>query len=138
MKMKAETEPDTVVAPNATLTECLQSCGIEDADHITTDRLECGANAKMFQRFDNFNDSYAPFGKQDLRTVFMKTSNHIDGRFFAEVLRDVVFKRVQEQRAHEVALEPRLSIYGKVGEWKELATYFIKHRLFSVNSDGHL
>ena len=77
------------------------------------------ASAKMFHRFDNFNDSYNPMGRSDLRSIFMKSSNLINGRFFAEVLRVVVFKRIRE---HNVAIEPRLSIYGrKMNEWENLS-----------------
>ena len=73
---------------------------------LTTDTLNVEANASMFQRFDNFNDSYEPLGAGALRTIFMKTSNAIDGRFFAELTRDVTFKRITEQPNIESA-EPR-------------------------------
>merc|ERR1719145_85083 len=99
---------------DVTLTQCLAACGITDSRHITAERLDCAANAQMFRRFDNFNDSYNPFGAPDLRTVFLKTNNDIGGRYFAEILRDTVFKKLQdEQNGQVVAIEPRLSIYGK-------------------------
>ena len=43
----------------------------------------------------------------------MKTSNHIGGRYFGEIIRDVVIKRIQAQE-NRVAIEPRLSIYGAI------------------------
>ena len=83
--------------------------------------MDVAANSSMFHRFDNFNDSYNPFGAADLRTIFMKTSNHIGGRYFGEIIRDVVIARIQKQQ-NRVAIEPRLSIYGRGGlsEWKNL------------------
>ena len=104
-----------------------------DIERITTERLDVAASAKMFHRFDNFNDSYNPMGRSDLRSIFMKSSNMIEGRFFAEVLRDVVFKRVRDQY-HRVAIEPRLSIYGrKINEWENLSKWFTQHKVLSCD-----
>jgi len=116
-----------------TLQECLEACGIKDPATLTTDKLEMGASAKMFHRFDAFNDAYNPFGKTDLRTVFMKTSNKIEGRYFAELLRDKVFTRVASAHSTTQAMEPRLSIYGLSGmrEWQDLARFFVNHRVLS-------
>ena len=36
----------------------------------------------------------------------------VDGKFFAELHRDVTFKRVAAQK-NKVAIEPRLSVYGR-------------------------
>ena len=54
----------------------------------------------------------------------MKTSNHIGGRYFGEIIRDVVIKRIQAQE-NRVAIEPRLSIYG--------AIFFFFFFLFSLS-----
>jgi AMP deaminase len=68
-------------------------------------------------------------GKTDLRTVFMKTKNKIEGRFFAELHRDVSFKRVANN-PHREAMEPRLSIYGlNKKEWHDLAHWFVSHKV---------
>ena len=92
------------------------------------------ASSKMFHRFDTFNDAYNPFGKTDLRTVFMKTSNAIGGRYFAEVIRDVVFARENQSN---VMLEPRLSIYGfGIEEWRSLADFFVHHRVLDCDHTG--
>mmetsp|Transcript_7480 Transcript_7480/g.22076 ORF Transcript_7480/g.22076 Transcript_7480/m.22076 type:complete len:868 (+) Transcript_7480:107-2710(+) len=110
----------------------------EHLDNISTETLDVAASAKMFQRFDNFNDSYNPFGKGDLRTIFLKSSNSIDGQYFADILRDVVFKRVASCKSN-CAIEPRLSIYGrKRDEWQNLASWVLRHRLLSVDDVGAL
>lgn len=145
MKTKSREEGDVVVLENeVTLKEAfLEAAGTDDIDSVTTERLDVAASAKMFHRFDNFNDSYNPFGRGDLRTIFMKTSNFLNGRYFAEILRDVVFNRAQEQRSR-VAIEPRLSIYGrKRTEWQTLAGWFVNNRVLSVDpstgmASGHV
>jgi hypothetical protein len=45
------------------------------------DRLGVAASPDMFGRFDNFNDSYNPLSSRELRGIFMKTGNHIDGEY---------------------------------------------------------
>ena len=81
IKTKAIVDKDRVVlADGTTMGQVLSQCGISDVDDITTESLDVAANASMFHRFDNFNDSYNPFGAKDLRTIFMKTSNHIQGK----------------------------------------------------------
>lgn len=83
-------------------------------------------------------DSYNPFGKGDLRTIFLKSSNHIDGKYFAEILRDVVFKRVKTSSSN-CAIEPRLSIYGrKSTEWAVLAKWIVDNKLLGQGDDGKL
>ena len=142
MKRKYNEEGDLVVAKEGevdiTLKEALNISNEEafDIEHITTDRLDMAASAKMFHRFDNFNDSYNPMGRSDLRSIFMKTSNLNDGRFFAEINRDVVFKRVRDQY-HRVAIEPRLSIYGrKKNEWEKLSKWFVQYKVLSCDDGG--
>lgn len=65
----------------------------------------------------------------------MKTSNKVDGKFFAELHRDVTYPRVANQK-NKVAIEPRLSIYGrKSTEWHSLSDWFVKHKVASVDPD---
>ena len=136
IKHKAVIDADLVVLKDGTtMAQVLASCGIRSIDEITTDRLDVAANASMFHRFDNFNDSYNPFGAKDLRTIFMKTSNHMDGQYFSELIRDVVIQRVQQQK-NRVAIEPRLSIYGRggVSEWKSLSSWILNHKVLDIDS----
>jgi AMP deaminase len=134
-----EDKDKVVLNDGMTLDEVLKTCDINDVDEITTDRLDVAANASMFHRFDNFNDSYNPFGAKDLRTIFMKTSNHLNGLYFGELIRDVVINRVQKQK-NRVAIEPRLSIYGRGGfkEWEALSSWVLDHQVLDIDSKtGH-
>ena len=56
--------------------------GIHDVESITVDALDVQAEAKLFDRFDHFNNKYNPFGSGDLRTVFLKSSNYQKGKYF--------------------------------------------------------
>jgi AMP deaminase len=68
----------------------------------------------------------------------MKSSNEVDGKYFAEILRDVVFKRIASNLSN-CSIEPRLSIYGRRrDEWPKLAGWILRHRLFSLDGDGKL
>lgn len=65
----------------------------------------------------------------------MKTKNKINGRFFAELHRDVTFKRVAACNSR-AAIEPRISIYGNdPKEWANLATWFCKFKVACVDPD---
>ena len=45
----------------------------------------------MFHRFDRFNAKYNPIGQSSLRDIFIKTDNDINGVFFAEILKVMIF-----------------------------------------------
>jgi AMP deaminase len=138
IKRKAREDGDRVVTSDGkTLVEALAESGIDDPEGITIDKLDVAATASMFHRFDNFNDSYNPFGAKDLRTIFMKSKNVTGGLYFAELIRDVLIARVQQQ-GNRVAIEPRLSIYGRGGfqEWNALAKWVIDHKVLDVRRGG--
>ena len=137
IRQKVKDEPDVVVmvqdGKEVSVAKMMKDAGVEDIENMTTESLDVAANNSMFHRFDNFNDSYNPFGVKDLRSVFMKTKNQMNGRYFAELVRDVVFRRVQSQ-GNRVAIEPRLSIYGKsANEWGELADWVIENKVLDID-----
>eukprot|EP00605_Chrysophyceae_sp_TOSAG23-4_P001145 GSChrysophyteH1.ASY1.ANO1.1252.1 assembled CDS len=114
LKKKMIDEPDLVIDKEGKkLSDCLLDCGIVQPEMLTTDALQMKAKKSTFHRFDHFNDSYNPMGRADLRTIFMKTSNFIEGRFFSELVRDTVIARCSSKHSTRQALEPRLSIYAK-------------------------
>jgi AMP deaminase len=77
---KLETEGDTVVMEDGqTLKEVFQRAGL-DSDHLTIDAFNVLADYSVYQRFDNFNNKYSPFRMAQMRKIFLKTDNHIDGR----------------------------------------------------------
>ena len=43
------------------------------------------AHTDSFHRFDKFNLKYNPIGESRLREIFLKTDNHIQGRYLAEL-----------------------------------------------------
>lgn len=42
---------------------------------------------QTFQRFDKFNDKYNPVGASELRDLYLKTDNYIDGEYFATIIK---------------------------------------------------
>jgi AMP deaminase len=120
---KLRTEPDTVVLEEGdTLQEVFDKAGL-DADHLTIDAFNVLADYSVYQRFDNFNSKYSPFKLAQMRRIFLKVDNAIDGRFFAELTK-VVFARHEASKGHESLTEMRLSVYGmERTEWFQNARW---------------
>jgi AMP deaminase len=96
-----------------------------DKDHLTIDAFNVLADYSVYQRFDNFNAKYSPFRMADLRRIFLKTSNNMGGRFFAELMK-LVLSRHEESKGHKSGAEMRLSIYGmERHEWQDLADWML-------------
>jgi len=123
---KLETESDTVISSDGkTLGQVFQEAGL-DKDHLTIDAFNVLADYSVYQRFDNFNAKYSPFRMADMRRIFLKSNNHIGGRYFAELLK-VVLNRHETSKGHVSGLELRLSIYGmEPNEWDDLAEWMLK------------
>jgi len=123
---KLETEPDSVVSKDGkTLRQVFAEAGI-DKDHLTIDAFNVLADYSVYQRFDNFNAKYSPFRMADMRRIFLKTSNAMGGRYFAELMK-LVLSRHEESKGHTSGAEMRLSIYGmERHEWKDLAEWMMK------------
>lgn len=122
---KLETEHDTVVSKDGkTLKQVFDENGL-DKDHLTIDAFDVLADYSVYQRFDNFNAKYSPFRMADMRRIFLKTSNSMGGRYFAELMK-LVFSRHEESKGHSSAVEMRLSIYGmEREEWQDLAEWML-------------
>lgn len=70
-------------------------------------------------------------GESRLREIFLKTDNHINGQYFAEILKEVMADL--EESKYQMA-EPRLSIYGRSkNEWDQLASWAVSNDVFSDN-----
>ena len=123
---KLETESDTVIAKDGkTLGQVFEHAGL-DKDHLTIDAFDVLADYSVYQRFDNFNAKYSPFRMADMRRIFLKSNNHIGGRYFAELLK-IVLNRHETSKGHASACELRLSIYGmEREEWDDLADWMLK------------
>jgi len=123
---KLENESDTVVSSDGkTLGEVFQEAGL-DKDYLTIDAFDVLADYSVYQRFDNFNAKYSPFRMADLRRIFLKSNNHIGGRYFAELLK-IVLNRHESSKGHASGVELRLSIYGmERHEWDDLAEWMLR------------
>ena len=61
-----------------------------------------------------------------IRKIFLKTDNHINGRYFAELTK-IVLARHEQGKGHTSACEMRLSIYGmERNEWLNLAKWVLR------------
>eukprot|EP00985_Skeletonema_marinoi_P011357 scaffold5397_cov126-Skeletonema_marinoi.AAC.4 len=120
---KLENEGDTVVMEDGqTLKEVFSAAGL-DSEHLTIDAFNVLADYSVYQRFDNFNSKYSPFRMAQMRKIFLKTDNHIEGRYFAELTK-IVLARHEQGKGHSSGAEMRLSIYGmERKEWLQLATW---------------
>jgi len=135
IKKALKTEGDDVVCLSKsktpmTLKEVFQSMNLTAYD-LTVDMLDVHADRNTFHRFDKFNAKYNPIGESRLREVFMKTDNHIGGRFFGKLIKEVMYD-LEESKYQN--LEPRLSIYGRsASEWDKLANWAINNNVYSDN-----
>jgi len=98
---------------------------------LTVDMLDVHADKNTFHRFDKFNAKYNPIGESRLREVFMKTDNHVGGKYFAKLIKEVIID-LEESKYQN--LELRLSIYGRnKREWDKLAEWAINNNVYSDN-----
>lgn len=146
VRNKLETEGDEVVSPEGkTLKQTFAEAGL-DKDHLTIDAFNVLADYSVYQRFDNFNSKYSPFALADMRRIFLKTTNHMGGRYFAELLK-IVLDRHEKSKGHNSACEMRLSVYGmERHEFYDLSKWLLrdwKHpdfpgRMISTNNRWHV
>lgn len=133
IKDKMKTEPDREVIAGQTLNALIKNAVFPDRSsdqaeldiaeldkYLSVDSLRTVADDHFYHRFDKFNDAYNPLGCGALRTVFLKSSNHIGGAYFGE-LSNLILRSFDENNTHA---EMRLSIYGKKqNEWDALAQW---------------
>nr|CAH7759006.1 unnamed protein product [Callosobruchus chinensis] len=113
-----------------TLKEVFQSMNLTTYD-LTVDMLDVHADRNTFHRFDKFNAKYNPIGESRLREVFLKTDNYSNGRYFANIIKEVA-SDLEESKYQNAEL--RLSIYGKSrDEWDKLAKWAIESNVYSDN-----
>ncbi|XP_025418247.1 AMP deaminase 2 isoform X3 [Sipha flava] len=121
---------EVVSADGLTLKQVFESMKLTSYD-LTVDMLDVHADRNTFHRFDKFNAKYNPIGESRLREVFLKTDNHIGGKYFARVINEVAAD-LEESKYQNAEL--RLSIYGKsIDEWDKLAKWAISNNVYSDN-----
>ncbi|XP_050235657.1 AMP deaminase [Mercurialis annua] len=134
IKSKLRKEPDEVVifrdGTYLTLKEVFESLDLTGYD-LNVDLLDVHADKSTFHRFDKFNLKYNPCGQSRLREIFLKQDNLIQGRFLAEVTKQV-FSDLGASK-YQMA-EYRISIYGrKQSEWDQMASWIVNNELYSEN-----
>ncbi|XP_061592290.1 AMP deaminase 2 isoform X2 [Cololabis saira] len=113
-----------------TLMEVFESMNLTAFD-LSVDTLDMHADRNTFHRFDKFNAKYNPIGESILREIFIKTDNHIEGKYFGHIIKEVMAD-LEESKYQNVEL--RLSIYGRSrDEWDKLAKWAVKHQVYSDN-----
>ena len=131
-KMKKSPNEKVLVRDGKTLTleEVFESLNLT-AYELSIDTLDMHAHTDTFHRFDKFNLKYNPVGESRLRTIFLKTDNDIQGRYLAEITKEVI-SDLESSKYQFV--EWRISIYGRsLDEWDKLAAWVIDNKLFSHN-----
>ncbi|KAL6133044.1 hypothetical protein ACLB2K_065281 [Fragaria x ananassa] len=134
IKSKLRKEPDEVVifrdGTYLTLREVFESLDLTGYD-LNVDLLDVHADKSTFHRFDKFNLKYNPCGQSRLREIFLKQDNLIQGRFLAELTKQV-FSDLSASK-YQMA-EYRISIYGrKQSEWDQMASWIVNNELYSEN-----
>ncbi|KLU87535.1 AMP deaminase 2 [Magnaporthiopsis poae ATCC 64411] len=134
IKSKMKKCPDEVVlfrdGKHLTLAEVFDSINLTAYD-LSIDTLDMHAHTDSFHRFDKFNLKYNPIGESRLRTIFLKTDNTINGRYLAEITKEVI---ADLESSKYQMVEWRISIYGRsLDEWDKLAAWVVDHKLFSHN-----
>lgn len=134
IKSKMKKSPDEFVivrdGKSLTLREVFESLQLTAYD-LSIDTLDMHAHTDSFHRFDKFNLKYNPVGESRLRTIFLKTDNHIEGRYLAEITKEVISDL--ESSKYQM-VEWRISIYGRsLEEWDKLAAWVIDNKLYSPN-----
>uniref|UniRef100_A0A6Q2Y957 AMP deaminase n=1 Tax=Esox lucius TaxID=8010 RepID=A0A6Q2Y957_ESOLU len=129
-----KTEADRVVLEKGgrklTLREVFEHLNMDPYD-LTVDSLDVHAGRQTFHRFDKFNSKYNPVGASELREIYLKTDNLIDGEYFARIIKEVSNDLEESKYQHA---EPRLSIYGRsADEWASLSKWFIQQKVHSTN-----
>ncbi|KAM6976510.1 AMP deaminase 2 isoform 1-T1 [Aplochiton taeniatus] len=113
-----------------TLMEVFESMNLTAFD-LSVDTLDMHADRNTFHRFDKFNSKYNPIGESILREIFIKTDNHVEGKYFGHIIKEVMAD-LEESKYQNVEL--RLSIYGRSrDEWDKLAQWAVKHGVYSDN-----
>lgn len=134
IKSKMKRYPNDVVifrdGHELTLEQVFRSLGL-DAYELSIDTLDMHAHQDSFHRFDKFNLKYNPIGESRLREIFLKTDNFIEGRYLAELTKEVMTDLEQSKYQN---CEWRISIYGRSeGEWDKLAKWIVNNKLYSHN-----
>jgi AMP deaminase len=85
------------------------------------------AHQDSFHRFDKFNLKYNPIGESRLREIFLKSDNHIGGRYLAELTQGE-----HEGSFHSVLLLIGLLLWAELMKDLEQSKYQV-HSPFQIH-----
>uniref|UniRef100_A0A8C2PXY5 AMP deaminase n=1 Tax=Cyprinus carpio TaxID=7962 RepID=A0A8C2PXY5_CYPCA len=112
-----KTDAERVVLEKAgvklTLKQVFNNLNMDPYD-LTVDSLDVHGR-QTFHRFDKFNSKYNPVGASELREIYLKTDNYIEGEYFARLI------KVQSKFLHPC---PCTSSVTFPEVWKMLSTFF--------------
>ncbi|KAJ3502098.1 hypothetical protein NLJ89_g9038 [Agrocybe chaxingu] len=134
IKSKMKRSPNDVVifrdGHELTLSQVFESLKLTAYD-LSIDTLDMHAHQDSFHRFDKFNLKYNPIGESRLREIFLKSDNFIQGRYLAELTKELMNDLEQSKYQN---VEWRISIYGRSpDEWDKLAKWIVDNKLYSHN-----
>ncbi|KAI5170689.1 AMP deaminase [Nematocida sp. LUAm3] len=98
---------------------------------LCLDSLDTHSTIDIFHRFDRFNSKYNPYGVPLLREIFLKHDNYIEGRYLAEITKELIAE-VEEKEF--LKCEWGISIYGKRKEEIEKLSIWIERYGIKSNS----
>lgn len=94
-----------------TLSQVFESLKLTAYD-LSIDTLDMHAHQDSFHRFDKFNLKYNPIGESRLREIFLKTDNYIQGRYLAELTKELMTDL--EQTKYQVGAISNFWIYNRL------------------------
>ncbi|KAK6010639.1 putative AMP deaminase, partial [Ostertagia ostertagi] len=106
IKKKIRTEANTVVLEKV----LVPSSTASDSENNKPVTMKEVFKKMGIDAYDLSVDMYNPVGESTLREIFIKTDNYVGGKYFAEVLMEVLSDLEDSKYQHA---EPRLSIYGR-------------------------
>ncbi|GAA6093961.1 AMP deaminase 3 isoform X4 [Tachysurus ichikawai] len=77
-----------------------------DPYDLTVDSLDVHAGRQTFHRFDKFNSKYNPVGASELREIYLKTDNYIEGEYFALLIKSPVLQYLYYLAQVPIAMSP--------------------------------
>ncbi|OMJ92092.1 hypothetical protein SteCoe_5187 [Stentor coeruleus] len=127
IKTKLLTEPNTIVSIEGEhklgLIEVMNQLGY-DASTLTVDVVDSYNN-----RNERYANKYNPLSRISIRDIFLSSSNFIEGRYFAELVKEV-FQNLDKEKY--VLAEFRISICGQdKSEWAKTAHWLKNYNIKS-------
>lgn len=94
IKNKIDTESETIIhrEKDGTKLRLKEFCAQikMKSNELSLNILDVQADKGMYMRFDRFNHKYNPLGQPKLREIFLKSDNHIKGRYLAEITKELI------------------------------------------------